>query len=121
MVHICESPTQTSNGVNKRSGKEISAGKPSWTEDMGDQRPIRRATSPPGGCAGAEQSKATHASHLRVCGHDCVIAVVLQRGGCGVQGAGPAGVAADAVVIVLGGDLLSILKPVNLWEEAERR
>lgn len=38
-----------------------------------------------------------------------------------MQGAGPAGVAADAVVIVLGGDLLSILKPVNLREEAERR
>lgn len=120
MVHICASRTQTSNGVNKRSGKEISllgnqAGQRTWGTSVPSGEPPLGTTPVQSG------AKATHASHLRVRGHDCVIAVVLQRGGCSVQGAGPAGVAADAVVIVLGGDLLSILKPVNLREEAERR
>ena len=120
MVHLCASCTQTSNGVNKHSGKEISLlGNQAGQRTCGTSAPP--GEPPPGTAPVQSRAKATHASHLRVRGHDCVIAVVLQRGGRGVQGAGPAGVAADAVVIVLGGDLLSILKPVNLWEEAERR
>lgn len=53
-------------------------------------------------------------SHLGVSRHDGVVAVVVQRGGGGVQRAGPVGLAADPVVLAPLGDLLAVFEPVDL-------
>lgn len=53
-------------------------------------------------------------THLGVAGHDGVVAVVIQGGGGGVQGAGAVGVAADPVVFAPLGDLLPVFEPIDL-------
>lgn len=53
-------------------------------------------------------------AHLRVACHDGVVAVIIQWGCGGVQGAGPVSVAADPVVLAPLGDLLAIFEPVDL-------
>lgn len=56
-------------------------------------------------------------AHHGVSGHDGVVAVVVQRGRHGVQGAGSVGVAADPVVLAPLGDLLAVFEPVDLRHE----
>lgn len=66
------------------------------------------------------QKHAYSRAYLWVGSHDCIIPIIIQGGGCGVERAGPIKFSLHLVVFTPFRDLLPIFEPIDLYPKDTR-